>query len=486
MRVILDDGRGEPRRLDDQRWLAWQAWLAALLARHRVPVAVAAVVAVVAGGFVVVRIVTPPPLPRLVVTEDAEQPGVADPWTVGDDLRPRAPVRLFVSAVVARAESGDGAAEGVSVLGLVGPGIARNDLPPVDIPATGAPTRVAMQATVDCGAVPEVVPGDAYGLRVEVGRGTARRGGVAAAGKPGAVWGRAVQLACATWTARRTLTVTAATADVHPTLSRFRATLTVTNTGDRAASLVRAGDAFPDVLVDAALPVTVPAHGSASLTASVTWRNCARGAADPGVADVEPDLTSLIGVAATSGPVPAEQVPFPDIGEGTQPSGVVLSAPAAADLLAAVRAACGDVGTIVVLVADHGATFDRARGEVTVHGVADLPRGRVASVTLTPGVDVPDPRPPGPRPLDPAQTFLLATPSVGPLVPDATGQVQFTLRFRSVAAPASCVPAFGLPELTATLRVPMPGRPPGTVREVPYPVFPDLSQDPATQAWTCP
>ena len=40
--------------------------------------------------------------------------------------------------------------------------------------------------------------------------------------------------------------------------------------------------------------------------------------------------------------------------------------------------------------------------------------------------------------------------------------------------------------ISEALRVPMPGRPPGTVREVPYPVFPDLSQDPATQAWTCP
>jgi len=462
--------------------------------RHRAVVVVLALLALAVAGLAAVRSLPPTGVPRLVVTADPEET-LRVFWTPGPDGRPQASVRFAASATVRLATPERGG--DVSVRRLSGPGITGSELPPSTVPGNGRTVTVPVRAVVDCDSVPEVVPPDAYGFWVEPAPESGRRAGVASAREPGVRWAPAVQLACATWRARRDLTVTAVTATVDPRLPRLAVTLTVANGGTRAGTVDRSAVVFADVGMTGALPVAVPPRGSTSVRLSIAWHDCARGAAVPGQPDELPDLTSVIGLAALSGPAPAGTAPFgsgtvnPGDEEGTLATGLVMARPAAVQLLAAIRAACGDLGLVVLLVRPGGVSVDRARGEVTVRGLLDLPRGRVTAVTLRPatGLAVPGPALPD-------ETFRPTWTSVGPLVPDRTGQVQFAVSFRSAVTPLQCLPAFGLPGLTATLQVSSvpsaaaaSASPSGVastvVREVEYPLFLDVSGDTSAAAQVC-
>jgi hypothetical protein len=308
------------------------------------------------------------------------------------------------------------------------------------------------------------VPNDAYGLRVMTGDGLRTHTAVVPAGAPGRGWAHAVQLACATWIARRDLTVTTLQARVHPTLPRADISMTIVNNGPRAAVVELPASAFPDVDVRGAFPVRVPPLASVTTHVTLTLDRCDVVGSLVYSAIGSPTISSRINLVAFAGPYPKGEFSFEGPGEGDQPTGVVLAPPAGKALGTALTQACADLGPVVTQISPGGVRYDAAHHDLSITVAVGVPPGRVRTVSLQPNTP----------PLH--QDVLVARPAwttTRDVRPDAKGQARVTVHFRTPGADPC--PSLGATLLgaVATLRVPGPtGQ-----RVLRYSLFIDMAQD---------
>jgi len=406
---------------------------------RRVVVVVAVVAAVVAAGFVAARAVPDQDVvPGVVVagspsgSDSGSRPAA---WTVDADRRPAGPVTLDATVLVHRQERLTGEVarrpdRRLWVLGLAGPGVTGNDLPEVEIPPGGEDAEVPIRALLDCSRVPEVPAPEAYGLRMRSGRGAAAVTGPTSAGDMGRRWGRVAAMACATWAARRSLTVTDVQARVDPVEARVDLTLDLRNDGSREATFQPHPLLVGGGLLAGVLPVRIPAHGRTQARVRLTIPTCPMAQSE----DDQGSLSSWIGMVAVVGhPAPvAEASPTPgspvadaeiDVTGTLSPTGVVMLPLAQARLGAALQTACADLAQ-GPQVPDSGreVEVDTTTGTITFRLEVDLPPGRVRSLTVTS-----DPV----GSLNGARPAFEALPTDGrPLVPDAQGRVRVEWRYR--------------------------------------------------------
>jgi hypothetical protein len=455
---ILAGGRDEQLTGVVSRWLGHKPRLVALLT----------VLALAAAGLIVMRALRDPGLPELVVEGTADSSPLAAPWQAGWDGRPRSPVTLSVTATVRRPRSVKGR---LSIVGIAGPGVVHADSAPVTVPEQGE-VRVPLRADVDCSRVPLTVPNDAFGLRVKTGGGLRGHTGVVSAGLPGRGWAHAVQLACATWIARRDLTVSTLRAQVHPTLPRADVTMTFVNNGPRTAVVEQPVSAFPDVAVQGRFPVRVPPLTSVTAHVSLTLDRCDVVGSLVYSAIGSPTISSRINLVAIAGPYPKGQFSFEGPGEGDEPTGVVLAPPAGKALGSALTQACGGLGRVVPQIAPGGVRYDAAHRDLAVTVGVRVAPGRVRTVSLQPNT----------TPLH--QAGLVALPawtSTPEVRPDANGQARVTVHFRTPGANPCASLGATLLGAVATLRVP------GATGErvLKYSLFLDMAQDTKAEAELC-
>jgi hypothetical protein len=452
---VLTDGRGEPITEQAQVWLR----------RHRIVAVLLILAAVAAAAVLAVRSMQRPGLPRLDVLGDADSAPAADPWQSGWDGRPRGPVVFAATIVVRRPDPGR---EDLRVVGITGPGVVRDDTAQVAVPAR-TPTLVPVRAVIDCGRLATDPPG-AYRLEITAGQGQRRRGGTVPTGRPGQGWADAVQLACATFTARRDLTVSTVTARVHPTLPRADLVLTVVNAGPREAVVTAPDTATSFVTTQGLFPVRVAPTSSVSLRITVALDRCDVVGTlqyDAG----SPALTDRIGLVATIGRVPSGGARFDSPGEGTRPTGVVLTAAAGRTLGAALWQACGGLGPIAVLIPKGGVHFTEATRDLAVTALIDVTPGRVSAMSLQPDTTQ----------FGDAYSAFPTWTTTPDLRPDRSGETKVTLHYRTPGSrPCSSLGAT-LMGAVATMHVPGPTG----ERVVRYSLFLDMAQDSAALPQLC-
>jgi hypothetical protein len=427
------------------------------------------------------------------VTASGSSAPVSAPWQAstrtpgwppsGANGRPAGPVVLSVAVTARRGSSG----ASTSVVAITGPGVVGSDNPEVLLPV-GESITVPLKAELDCALVPEVIPSGAYGLRIHAHSGWGSKDGLAEAGAVAQKWSAAIQVACASWLARRDLTVTALTAKVSPTDSRFVLELTVTNSGARAATLSSAAEGGISGRLWGA-PIRVPAYGEATGTFIVALDTC-DSVPEPGnqtsPLTSEPSLSSQFNLVGLAGQVPpdspqSETPGFGDgyggHGDGFGATGILLTADADQALTGALAKACGGLGPMLPLISPDTVRYDRARRVLIVPVLVDVTPGRVRSLRLqteplrtpTPAGDAAD------------MAFRPLWSTTDDLVPDPSGQVKVTLRYR-IPETGPCPMRGGfLPNLVATLKVPDSG----VERTVRYEGGLDLGQDPQAIPLLC-
>lgn len=457
------------------------AWLRDRARRHpRVTAAVAAlalVAALVPGGVAARRWLEGPQLPAgLQVSLDPGIEGDTPLWGTEVDGRPGGPP-VLASTVGLLVPAGN--RDGLVVTGLSGPGVVRDDGGPTSLAAGITVLRATVRPVLDCDRLPAAVTPAAYrvGLRVDSGgRQVARSVPV----PESSGWVAAAQQACRTWRARRDLTVTALSADVDPTASRLTVTLTVRNTGRHPALFAPLPGACCGGSVGSRTVLTVPAGGAGTAGWPVRLDTCDSVSAGPGDGTpviVDPVLSTQLGLAGLAGPdLPADLTGFvPPSGpavEQVSPIGVPLDREAAATLVDGLRRACGRLSSPALLIAPRSVRLSRPAGRVTVDAVLDVTPGRVARVTLTTDPDGPI-----------SEEYRPLWTSIGPLVPDRTGQVAVRLTYRVTGSTRGCLPYGGvLPPMTFTLEVPEGDR----VRAVRYSGMSTLTQDYTVIPRLCP
>jgi hypothetical protein len=401
---------------------------------------------------------------------DSSAPMVA-PWQTGANGRPSGPVVLSVEATVRRGSSG----AATTVVGIAGPGVIGSDNPAVLVPI-GESVTVPLRAEVDCRRLPEVIPRGAYGLRTNARSGWGSTVGRADAGALGEKWSAAIQIACASWSARRDLTVTALTAHVHPTATYFDVSLTVTNTGSRDGTLSSVASMGFSVHALGA-PIRVPARGEATVRLRVVLDTCdsVQGPRDQtSPLTVDPRTTTQFGLVGLAGAVPGVG-PQPETsgeGDGFGATGVLLAPAANQALTAALNQACAGLRPMLPLISPDTVRYDRASRELTVPLLIYDSPGRVRSMRLqaqTPSEAGDD------------TAFRPLWKTIDDLVPDRTGQLKVTLRYRAPASGPCPMRGGYLPSFLATLDVPVPGG----ERTLRYLGTPDLSQDPRAIPLLC-
>ncbi len=449
---ILAGGREESLPAAVSLWLRGNRRLAAALT----------VVALVAAGLVVLRSTRDPGPPTLAVEGIAGSSPVADPWQSGWDGRPRAPVMLSVTASVRRQRPGPGL---LTVSGIVGPGVVQTVSSPVAVPDVGTVT-VPLRADVDCSHVPLTVPADGFGLQVTTREGKREHTDVVSAGDPGRGGAQAVQMACATWTARRDLTVSTLRARVHRTLPGADLTVTFVNSGVRTVVVETPESPFPDVVLKGSFPITVPPLSSVKANISLELNRCDVVGSLVYSAIGSPTVSSRINLVALAGPAPEGEPSFDIPGDGTRPTGVVLAPAAGRALGVALTDACGDLGPVVSQIAPGGIAYDAATRDLSVTVRIGVVPGRVRTLSLQPNTAQP-------------QNGLIAMPAWSTTReqhPDAAGHARLTVHYRAPST-GPC-PTLGATLLgaVATLRVPAAGG----ERVLRYSLFLDMAQD--TQA----
>jgi hypothetical protein len=295
---------------------------------------------------------------------------------------------------------------------------------------------------------------------------------VVSAGQPGRGWAHAVQLACATWIARRDLTVSTLRARVHPTLPRADLTMTFVNNGPRTAVVEQPVSAFPDVAVQGPFPVTVPPLASVTAHVTLTLDRCDVVGSVVYSAIGSPTISSRINLVAIAGPYPKGRFSFEGPGEGGEPTGVVLAPPAGKALGSALTQACGELGPVVTQIPPGGVRYDAAHRDLSVTVGIGVAPGRVRTLSLQPNT----------RPQN--QDGLVALPAwtTTPEVrPDANGQARLTVHYRTPGANPCPSLAATLLGAVATLRVP------GATGErvLKYSLFLDMAQDTKAAAELC-
>jgi hypothetical protein len=395
------------------------------------------------------------------------------PWQAAASGRPAGMVVLSVAATVRRGKSG----APTSVVGMTGPAVVDADNPAVLVPA-GRTVTVPLRAEVDCRLLPEVIAPGAYGLRTRARSGWGSKDGRTAAGAEPERWSTAIQLACASWFARRDLTVTALTAHVHPAVSKVDLKLTVSNSGSRVGTLTRVVPEGLSVHVLGA-PITVPAHAQVTAERTVVLDTCdsvTAGTNETSPLSVDPGLTTGLNLVALAGAVPAAGPMAPPetegAGQGFGPTGVLLGADADRNLAAALNQACAGLDPMVPLIAPGTVRYDRTSQLLTVPVLIDVTPGRVRKLRLETEPFVGAGAGYEYRPLQ---------DSLDGLVPDRTGQVRATLYYRAPALGACPTRGGFLPSVLAILDV----RAPDGDRTVKYQGTFDLSQDPKAIPLLC-
>lgn len=436
--------------------------------------AVGTVAALAVAARVGIRAVQGPRPPPLAVTVAESRSEVAF-WTPGPQGRPDGAPMLPV-LVEARRTRAD--PDQVSLLDLTGPGLVTSPNASTGMASGLQPTVVFRSPAVNCDSFPaEPHPAD-YRLRVSVssGSGTAEHTVPAGAGTG---WLDTLQTGCAAWRARRDLTVTSVSAVVDPRLSRTTITLLVTNTGNQPA-LLGPVQSSTGVTVAPTEPLRIAplSAGSAAFTLSLdTCDSVTRPVSGTAALTGTPRLTTEIGLAALAGPrLPRDLTGFAQsfdpYSEGLGPTGVVFGRDAAIGLTAALTEACGGIGPMATLLGPGSVSYRQAGGLLTIRLTVDVTPGRVRSLRLATA-----------RPEEVPDGFTPLWQDVGPLVPDRTGQVLVTLRYRVSGHSRTCLTTAGfLPTVTATLEVPVGGR----VRQVRYTGLIDLAEDPEAIPQLCP
>jgi hypothetical protein len=468
----LDEQSDEVLGADWDEPLLERLWQALL----RRPLALPIIVLVTllgAGSLAAALAVLGPQPAELTIRGDGPSLSVA-PWQVGDDLRPAGPVVLSVGTIIRRSRSG----APTSVVGISGPGVIQADNPAVDL-RVGAPVSVPLRAVVDCGLLPAMIPKGAYGIRIWAHSGVGTNYAVADAGAIGESWSAVIRTACASWLARRSLTVTALTAAVDPTRSVLRVSMTVTNSGAREGILTYGGG-DPAPRLDGDRPIRVPPHGVTTARFTLNLDTC-DSVPDPAdeTASSSPDsrLTTRIGLVGLVGPTQTTeqtgQAGQTDDSEGFGPTGIPINAGANRALGTALSRACAGLGPIVTLIGPGSVGYDRASRVAIVRLQVDVPPGRVRTIRLHAQAAEPPP--------DPAVGYRPLWTSTADLTPDRTGQVRVTLRYR--VPPSRACPRDGgyLPGFIATLRVPVQGG----ERVVSYGGTIDLGEDPEAMPLLC-
>lgn len=478
-----------------------------LRARPRVLAALAAVALVATGAAAaiwVVPAVRGPVPPPLTVRSDPSSPTRLGAWRKADDGHAAGLVDITFLAWVGQSRPD----VRVSVLGVAGPGVRPAGEQPsgevTALPVTGGERFVTLPASIDCAALPPVLPRGAYGLRVSATKGFRSTTAAVGAGAVGEQWGSVVASACSVWLARRSLTITDVAATVHPTLPRTDLRLTLRNSGPRPVTVRGSGPGrwYSDYRQNDLTPVTVPAGGTATTSLTVTLRRCDFVPGLDGSQPSRPILTDLIGLDSSADLRPAPGSAAIDYSGGGPEvvriigggggiwldaggtdaidfaGAAVLVSPAAATVLAgALHRACGELGALVAAVGPGGVRYDRARQELTVPVTITVTPGAARSVTLTTRTG------PGAGPgRFPDGVYQPLTPTVPDLVPDRTGQARTVLRYR--ASPDRVCPEQGgtLPEILATVRVPSAAG----ERVVALSVYLSLEQDPNALSLLCP
>jgi hypothetical protein len=306
-----------------------RAWLRAhprlrvgLVGLAAIAAAAALAVAVRAGA----RLVSGPRLPELSVTAFENRPEVTV-WVTRADGRPEGPLMLPMLVTLRLVQPID---VQVSVLGIRGPGVVGADDEPAPIPTGMRQWTADLRAAVDCDRVPATPTATAYRLLLAVRAGSRTVERSTALGPAGREWITSVQDACASWQARRDLTVTAVAAVTDPTRTRTTLTVVVTNTG-RQPALLGPVPVCCEVSVEPAAPLRVPALSAASAAFTVVLERCDTvtrpvGGAAPLTTD--PRLSSEIGLAALAGPrLPSDLTGFVELDptiDGFGPTGVVF------------------------------------------------------------------------------------------------------------------------------------------------------------------
>ena len=378
--------------------------------------AVVVVGLVVGAGFAAVagaRYLRGPDLPRVVATvalsSATDVVGVA--WDTGSDSRPATPATISVRAALTLRGVPGGKGGGVQLLGLTGPGLTGPGLngsglngsglngsglngstsgPGVDerplvvqAASDGRPTDVVWDLPVACDAVPELVPVDAYRLRVRVSDGTGRhRTGDIPAGQLGARFAQQAQTGCGVWLAQRDLALTAATAAVDPRQPQARFTLTVTNAGARPARLI-GGSGYGYYLTfgrptsSGIVPLEVSLHARSTTTVAATLNmtDCSGVTATPMVdaSSGATDTLSVLGVTGMVGPDASASVE-PGNGIGIGPTGLRIVPSAVAGIQAVMSELCPLRMSSGADILPPGERWDPAHRVLTIPVGLDLPR----------------------------------------------------------------------------------------------------------------
>ncbi len=469
----MDDGPvellaqgGDDRGRDPFSWSQW----ARAHPRGLVSAVVVVLVGALVGGFGYVR--SGPKLPSLSSARaqlNTDTPEVSGTWAVGADGRPAAPPIITVYAVLRFSGVG---AEGVQLAGMAGPGLS-NSSSSVQHVADGT-TSIATQlrSTLDCSQIALPASTSEYGLAVTVAQGSRTAQGALSSADLVRRWTEAVNQACGSWAARTNLTVNAISGTAAPVRPEADLRVTVSNRGSVPATL--SSELYQDggftVSRDPAGSVVVAPRSSATLSMHVTLPYCDQ---VPVMSDtLTLDDSTLLGLTATTGPPPVK-ADVQEFVEGTGPTGVLLSEGAASALAGVLGEACGGLTSVVALLKPGAERLDRAKGQLSLGVLLDLPPGKVSDLTLasaqSTGALSPD-------------TFVPLWRTTPTLVPDATGQVGATLTYR-LPKGATC-PFTGavLPGFTVVAHV----QEPAGVRTVRYALGIIPWEDPATIALLCP
>jgi len=277
------------------------------------------------------------------------------------------------------------------------------------------------------------------------------------------------------------MTVTGLTTTVDPSKAAVAATLTVENRSDRPASLHQASSDYP-IRIEGALPVVIPPHGSTKVSMTVVLDRCdSVRASEDGLYSLGrgPALSTAInlvgrtGAAPTAGPEPAGVAADEQLGV----TGVVFATGPARTLREALEKACAELRPMLVLIPPGSLRYDAKTRDLTVPLRILVPPGRVRALYLRSRADG--------RATRPVFTGTAAyTPlwkPTGALTPDATGRLEVGLHYR--APKASACPGRGsyLPDVIATLEVPIPGG----QRRVVFSASPNLFDDPTVDTLLC-
>ena len=467
---LLIGGPERPERAPREPRTGWTR-------RRRLPrvglVTVVVVVACIAG---IVYLRSGPVVPILGVEVAPLDPGLEAGnavWLAGPDSRPTGGVAIL-SQIVLSVDAGTKGA--VTVLGLAGPGVQAGRVHTVSVPA-GPKTTTTLTTEVDCTKVTLPALASDYAMQVQVRDGSRQVEGLAPVSPLASTFVSDLNASCGAWLARQDLTVTQVTATVAPIDPQVDLTLTVRNAGAGDAALgISSRYGSVGLMTLAAGEQSVPAHGQVQVHLHTDLSTCDYLPDPPSnssgnVIGTSSDYLGLVAIKGVQPPLLDDAGDRPRQ-DGSGPTGVVMSADAVSAVSAALRTACADLGPYVTLIAAGGFQVNTANRVLTVHVVIDGSAGRVTDLSL-----VSDDNSSG----DTYQFIPLWT-NISGLVPDRSGQVSATLRYRLPAGSGCPSDGAYLPGFSVYAHTPVPGG----VRTLRFSQFINPEDSPQAMAELCP